>query len=66
MKSLASRIILSIVIGLVSWGLTYLLGLVIGLIPFISPIGGFIMFVSPLVGLLAGIWYFFTNRTVAL
>jgi len=62
MQSLAARIILSIIIGLVAWGLTFLLGLVISLVPIISPIGDFVKFVSVGVGVLAGVYYFITQK----
>lgn len=60
--TLLKRILLSILIGLVAWGIAYLIGLVLTLIPFVAPIGGFIILVSPVVGLIAGVWYFITGQ----
>jgi len=57
-----SRIVLSLIVGLVAFGVTFLVGLVITLVPGIAPVGVFIQAVSPIVGVIAGLWYFFTGQ----
>lgn len=60
--SLLKRILLAILIGIVAAGVTFLIGLVLTLIPFAQPVGMFIQAVSPVVGVIAGLWYFITGR----
>jgi len=64
MRSTLSRIILSIVVGVVTWGVVFLIGLIIALIPGAQPIGAFIQGVSGIVGLIAGVVYFITGKTL--
>ena len=59
---MVSRILLSIIIGLVAWGLTFIVGLLIALIPPVVAVGLFVQSIAWIVGIIAGIYYFVTQR----
>jgi len=58
-----TRVLLSILVGLIAGGVCFLVGLILTLLPFVAPVGAFLQAVSPIVGLIAGVWYFLTGRT---
>ena len=60
--SLAVKIIISIIVGLVTWAIFYLIGLSITLIPYVAALGMFIQFVSPFAGVIMGLLYFLSDR----
>lgn len=56
------RVVLSIIVAIVTWILVALVGY--GLVEAgISEVGSFVRGVAPLLGVLAGIWYFFAGPT---
>lgn len=57
---MVSRVILSIIVGVVTWLLTMLVGMVL-VQATLDDLGRFVTSVSPIVGLVAGVWYFFAG-----
>jgi hypothetical protein len=57
-----SRVALSVVVGVVTWIVALLVGWVLVEVS-LESIGAFVKGVAPLLGLVAGVWYFFTGET---
>jgi len=62
MQSLAARIILSIIIGVVAWAITYVVGLLLKDLTILDLTGSFLVSISVILGFAAGIWYFITQK----
>jgi len=58
------RIILSVVIGLVTWAVFWLIGVGLALIAPIAPLGLAIQSIAWLFGILGGVWYFFVGQNL--
>lgn len=58
------RIILAVLVGIVTAVVVYIIGLVIALLPGAEAIGQYILGVSVLLGVVAAVYYFLTNKTV--
>lgn len=56
-----SRVITAIIVGIVTALVVYLIGILVS--PVSAAIGGFLESISYIAGLLAGLWYFFANRS---
>ena len=61
---LLKRIVIAIIIGIVTALVVYLIGLLVALLPVVGVVGEFLKNVSGLFGLIAGIYYFVTNKTL--
>lgn len=59
-----SRVLISVLVGIVVAILVYVLGAGIALVPGIAAIGVFLQNVSWFLGVASGIWYFVSGRTV--
>lgn len=57
-----SRIALAVVVGVITALVVALIGYILVEVGLVS-IGGFVKGISALVGLLAGVWFFFTGQT---
>lgn len=58
-----SKVAMSVVVGVITALVTALIGIVLVSVG-VHDIGEFVKGIAPLVGLLAGVWYFFTNRSL--
>lgn len=56
------RLILSVLIGLATWLVVFLIGIVIALFPVIAPLGLALQAWAWLFGLIAGVWFFITGE----
>lgn len=58
------RVLIAICVGILVAIVVYVIGLFIALLPGAQSIGSYIVGVSALLGVLAAVWYFLTNRSV--
>lgn len=58
-----SRVLVAVVVGIVAALLTALVGIIVAELGS-GDVGRFLQGISWLVGVLAGVWYYFTGRTV--
>ena len=58
------RVIMSILVGVITALIVFVIGALISVIPVIAPVGEVLKWLAPVFGLVAGIWYFLSGRTL--